>query len=200
MTRMHLRLLSLGGAALGLFLGCGTLGTETNFPGAVSTSGVGPFRQLERYETGVFRSPPGQAVDTRGLFVESGSTAGGQLFYVAATPLEMPPERDASLPSYAVDWAQAEPRAIYRGASSGFMGTLDGEPVSLPGFAAGEPVLTATQAWEGAAVFDPCPIMLPDGRLRLYYAADGGIGVAEASTPDGALTRVGTGRDRKSVV
>ncbi|NOY90248.1 MAG: hypothetical protein GXP55_03490, partial [Deltaproteobacteria bacterium] len=165
---------------LTLLLGCATLGTETSFPSAVTTSGVGPFRQLERYETGAFRSPPGQAVNTGGLLVGNAAAGGGQLFYVAATPLDEPPERDPSLPSYAVDWAQADARAIYRASPSGFAGTLNGRPVSLPGFDVGERVLEATQAWEGAAVFDPCPLVLPDGRLRLYYAAEGGIGVAEA--------------------
>ncbi len=102
-------------------------------------------------------------------------------------------EREGSLPNYAIDWARGEPRAIYRAASLGFTGTLDGEPVSLPGFGVGERVLEATQAWEGSAVFDPCPRVLADARLRLYYAAARGIGVPEAYTPGAALTRVGDG-------
>ena len=187
MTRLRTSL------ALLLLLGCGTLGTETDFPGAITTSGVGPFRQLERYETGIPRAPAGQAVDAHALFVDSGAAAGGQLFYAAADILADPPERDATLPSYAIDWAQADGRGIYRAASGGFSGTLAGESVSLPGFAPGERVLSAEQSWEGGEVFDPCPVMLADGRLRLYYAAAFGIGVAEASAPDAALTRVGDG-------
>ncbi len=42
------------------------------------------------------------------------------------------------------------------------------------------PVLTATQAWEGAAVRSPAPLAW-SGKVWLYYSTSGGIGVAWSS-------------------
>lgn len=66
-------------------------------------------------------------------------------------------------------------------------------PAALPPYEPGPPVLEATEPWEGEHVRDPWPVALPDGTLRLYYAAEGGIGLAEAPTPDAVPNRIGDG-------
>src|SRR5690606_17230964 len=50
----------------------------------------------------------------------------------------------------------------------------------------------AEEGWEGSEVFDPW-VVIDEGRARLYYAAEGGIGVAEAASIDGVFRRVGAG-------
>ncbi|MEZ4252918.1 MAG: hypothetical protein R3B99_32315 [Polyangiales bacterium] len=84
------------------------------------------------------------------------------------------------MPPTAVDWARFEPRRIARAAK------LDG----FHSFGAGTVVLEASESWEGDAVFDPWVVALPDGHARLYYAADGGIGVAEAPSLSGSFTKL----------
>ena len=165
--------------ALLVLVGCATLGNEAPFPAPVQTSGAGPFRRLDRYETGIPGSPQGRAVmidgaTTGGMFVP------GFLFYVQASPQTDPPDRDAALPPDAVDWDQFEPRRILRAPS---------RPTDL-GHDAGAEVLGPSESWEGGGVFDPWVVVDETGRARLYYAADGGIGVAEAPTVAGEFTRV----------
>ena len=160
-----------------LVVGCATLGAETAFPDPIQTSGVGPFRLLDPNETGI-EGEQGEVV------VQSGAAGGamfaaGSLWYVDAERLEEPPERDESLPPHAIDWAQFGPRRILR--SPEREGDL--------GHDAGEVVLEPTEGWEGDGVFDPWLVELEDGSVRLYYAAEGGVGVAEAPGPEGPFTR-----------
>ena len=61
-----------------------------------------------------------------------------------------------------------------------------------PSYSGGTVVLEASETWEGDAVFDPWAIVLASGRVRLYYAAAGGIGIAESDAADGTFTRVGS--------
>lgn len=166
-------------ATLLVLLGCATLGNEAPFPAPVQTSGAGPFRRLDRYETGFPGSPQGRAVmidgaTTGGMFVP------GFLFYVQAPPKSDPPERDPALAPDAVDWDQFEPRRILRAPSR--LADLGHDP--------GAEVLGPSESWEGGGVFDPWVVVDESGRARLYYAADGGVGLAEASAVEGAFTRV----------
>ncbi len=158
---------------------CGTFGTEELEDIDQPHNGVGPFRPAGREETGVSGSPPGRALSVRQA-VATPMVSEGHLFYVAANPLAdvVPPEE----PTDGIDWSLFEPRRIFRS-----------EPGERLGFSFGEPVLEAEESWEGDGVLDPWVVPLPDGRSRLYYAADGGIGVAEAPSVSGAFTRIGDG-------
>lgn len=80
------------------------------------------------------------------------------------------------------DWSGHEPRAIYRSAPR-----ADG----AQRWDEGTEVLSAAEPWEGGYVHDPWAISLPDGSVLLYYAAEGGIGVARANGLDGAFIRTG---------
>jgi hypothetical protein len=59
------------------------------------------------------------------------------------------------------------------------------------GFDEGTPALTATADWEGGHVEDPWTVVDDDGHARLYYAAAGGLGLAEATTVAGTFVSVG---------
>ncbi|MCA9613712.1 MAG: hypothetical protein H6721_26010 [Sandaracinus sp.] len=165
--------------ALLLALGCASLGAETAFPDPVQTSGVGPFRPLDTTETGLSADPAGRVQETSGAS-DGGMRAGDFFFSVESAPLADAPGRTSGLPLTAVDWARFEPRRIARAAK------LDG----THGFGPGTVVLEASEAWEGDAVFEPWAVVLPDGRARLYYAAEGGIGAAEAPSLGGSFTKV----------
>ncbi len=167
---------------LALGHGCSMLGRETDFADRVSTSGAGPYRLVEAPETALEGVPTDAIVMVGPEAVTSGIGADGFLFYAAAPPKAAPPPRDPSLAPHEIDLARFEPRTIRRAMSNGYAGFIQSEII-----------LAAAAAWEGDAVYDPWPVVLPDGRLRLYYAAAGGIGLAEADSVGGALTRVGGG-------
>ncbi|MDH5491185.1 MAG: hypothetical protein OEY14_04475 [Myxococcales bacterium] len=171
---------------------CAMLGDETRFPFRVTTSGVGPFRQLESYETGVTLAPKGQAVASRSVAMQSGMVAEGQLFFAAAPMLMDAPPRDESLAEWEIDPLQIEPLRLMRARAIEQTGTLGGRTVPLRGFQEPTLLLEASEAWEGSELFDPHLVILDDGRARLYYAAAGGIGVAEASSAEGAFSRIGS--------
>lgn len=97
-----------------------------------------------------------------------------------AGPDDAGPGADAGPPAPAVevDWALYLPRSIYRSAPNR----------ETFGFPAGSVVLESSEPWEGGYVADPWALELEGGRTRLYYAAAGGIGVAEASSIDGTFT------------
>lgn len=160
-------------------LGCATLGNEAPFPAPVQTSGAGPFRRLDRYETGIPGSPVGRAAMLAGA-TTGGMFVSGYLFYVEAPPKAEPPERDQGLAPDEVDWAQFEPRRILRAPS---------RPADL-GHDGGVEVLRASEGWEGGGVYDPWVVADEEGRAVLYYAGDGGIGIATAPSLDGEWTRM----------
>lgn len=171
-------------AALLLLGACATGGNEAPFPALVQSSGVGPFRQLDRAETGTPLAPDGQVVLERGKAIESGMVAGGHLFYVAMEQVADPPDPPpADLPEHTIDLSLFAPRRILRSPA---------RPADL-GFDPGTPVLEAAADWEGDAVFDPWVVVDVSGRAHLYYAAAGGIGLAEAPSVTGAFVRVGDG-------
>ena len=202
--------------ALGLSLSaCSTLGTPPSEPAGLPHGGTGPFRLLTTEETGLPAMPPGVVLAERSRAVESGMIAGDFLFYAGAGPRTGAPDagppdagaqdagppdagaqdagaqdagaqdagaQDAGPPAASgVDWSLYPPRAILR-ASAG----------AGHSFESGVEVLSAQAPWEGSFVHDPWVVVLPDGRARLYYAAErGGIGVAEAASAGGVFARVG---------
>ena len=154
-------------AALVLISACATIGDEAAFPGPVE-SGVGPFRPLNEAEASVESTFAGRIVPA-GPGVGRAMRTDSSLWYAAAELLPTPPDRDASLPAFVVDWARFAPRAIYASASQA--------PASY-GYGFGDVVLEATEAWQGDAVFDPWAVEASDGSVQLYFASEGGIGVA----------------------
>ena len=165
-----------------LAAGCGTLGSDGGEPGDLPHNGVGQFRTLTSSETGVRGGPPGRVVPLPRNAFDSGMVCADRLFHINAALIPDAGPQPDGFPEGEVDWSLFEPRRIHRS-----------PPVSGIGFGPGEPILEAASAWEGADLLDPWAIVLGDGRARLYYAAAGGIGVAEAPTIDGAFTRVGDG-------
>lgn len=158
---------------------CSAIGDSAEIAGIFPHGGTGQFRILDRDETGVAGQ---RAISVQRFAFDAAMVADGYLFYAGAPLLESPPEVPAEHPAREVYWDAFEPRAIYRSPPRGNFG-----------FSPGTPILTAEAPWEGGAVFDPWVVTGEDGRVRLYYAAQGGIGVAEADRIDGAFTRVGSG-------
>jgi hypothetical protein len=204
--------------ACGLMLGtgCSLLGTPASSPDGLPHAGVGPFRDLTTTENGLTR--PGAAVLLRNVAGERPMQAGLHLFYAAAST-EVP---DAGVPDAGTDDAGADDGGVDGGALDAGepldAGPIDAGPEpEIPddidwdalaegrriyrsppseenwGFFPGTVVLAPEggPAWEGGYVTDPWAVETADGAL-LYYAAEGGIGVAEASAIDGTFTRVGT--------
>ncbi len=186
--------LAVLGAALALGApACGT-GGEASKGGmfGLPHAGLGPFRRLDTSELwhGRLAMAGGSLVES-GMVLRGAGPAPGR-FYAAAELAPAPPpsdagtDLDAGMPADAgppePDLAQFLPRRILRS-----------DPGDGPKFAGGEVVLEASEAWEGDSVYDPWAVVLASGRVRLYYAASGGIGIAEADSAIGAFTRVGTG-------
>jgi hypothetical protein len=158
---------------------CSAIGDPGGFPTEYPHGGTGVFRPLTPDESGIF---DGRAIVLQGQALDASSVTEGHLFYVAAPLLEMPPEIPMDHPTGEVFWPAFGPRRIFRAA-----------PRENPGFSAGSMVLAAEADWEGTDLLDPWVVIDDDGRARLYYAAAGGIGVAEASSIEGPYTRVGDG-------
>jgi hypothetical protein len=196
--------------------GCSLLGTAAGVPEGLPHAGVGPYRDLLSSESGL--AAPGIPVSLRNIAAERPMQAGLHLFYAgAAIGTPMP---DAGMPdagpldggdldagsvdagvadagsdagrmdagvvevSDDVDWSRfPETRRIYR--SPPRQANWGYDPGSVVLAPEGGP------AWEGGYVTEPWGLVTEDGAL-LYYAAEGGIGVARASGIDGTFTRVGT--------
>lgn len=164
---------------LGLFTAaCSAIGDPGGYPSGYPHGGTGVFRALTGEETGIL---DGRAIVTQRVAVEAPNVAEGHLFYATAPALEERPEVPEGHPRNEVFWPAFGARSIFRAA-----------PRANPGFAAGQEVLRAELPWEGGEVFDPWVVVHESG-VRLFYAAEGGIGLAEASTVDGAFRRVGNG-------
>ncbi|MFK8004432.1 MAG: hypothetical protein AB8H86_33000 [Polyangiales bacterium] len=158
-------------AALVLFSACATIGDEAAFPGPVE-SGIGPFRPLNAAELVVEAPRAGQILAEGAAFGRAMMTEGSLWYAAASAPLDPLPEKDASLARFEVDWAQFEARAIFASPSLA--------PARYS-YEAGTVVLEATEPWQGGAVFDPWAIESSDGSVQLYFASEGGIGVATRS-------------------
>lgn len=76
-----------------------------------------------------------------------------------------------------VDWSSYTPRAIFHS-----------PPGASWGFSPGTMILSASAPWQGGYLTDPWVVRRADGTYLLYFAADGGIGVATASAIDGPYT------------
>lgn len=162
---------------------CSTLGDPGGAPEALPHGGTGQFRLLDTEETGI-TGFPGRALVLRDIAIEAAMPAGGFIFYAQARALDMPPPRPEDYPRNEIFWDTFEPRTIHAGAA---------REEGVGAFAPGPLVLAASESWEGEDVFDPWVVVAEDGSARLYYAAAGGIGVAESPAADGPYTRVGTG-------
>ena len=180
---------ALGLAGLVASMGCSTIGDPGGMPDGLPHGGTGQFRPLDDTETGI-RSPlTGRAM------VLSNATMGaatpvdlGTIFYATAPILDEPPEAPMDQPMNEVFWPAFGPQTIQRGAA--YEGRSDDEQHFIGAYNRGSDVLKATEGWEGEDVFDPWPVVTEDGTVRLYYAAEGGIGVAQAASVDGSFTKV----------
>lgn len=166
------RALLLVAAALA---GCSTLGDAGGSPDAYPHGGTGQFRTLEPAETGIRAG----AIALQRATLDSAMVSEGYLFYAAAPLSETPPEPPMDLPAGEVFWEAFEARRIHRT-----------EPRDARGFFPGPVIFEASEPWEGAEVFDPWVVLGEDGVVRMYYAAEGGIGLATAGAIDGAFQRV----------
>lgn len=192
MTHRHLRraLAALGLLGLVASMGCSTIGDPGGMPAGLPHGGTGQFRPLDADEVGVMSPLQGRAMVVSDAAVEGAAPSGLDfLFYASAPLLDEPPEFPMDHPPSEVFWPAFAPRAIHRG--DGLVGEERRETLHvIGGFARGDVVLRATEDWEGGEVFDPWPATDDDGTARLYYAAAGGIGVAEASAIDGSFAKV----------
>ncbi len=198
--------------------GCSTLGTGPGQPEGLPHGGTGPFRLLTADEVDVPGVPAGQTLFDRSHAVEGGMVASGHLFYTGA--LVPPPSRDAGMldPDAGPpgDAGMLDPDAGFSG-DAGVLALDAGTSPDAPrlpvpawsafaargilrspprangqrGFDEGTPALTATAEWEGGHVEDPWTVVDDDGHARLYYAAAGGIGLAEAPTVGGTFVSAG---------
>lgn len=186
-----LRLLGLGLGLVGLVssMGCSTIGDPGGMPEGLPHGGTGQFRPLDEDEVGIRSPVTGRAMVLSDHALGAATPVGLDfLFYAAAPLMEEPPEFPMDFPQGEVYWPAFEPRRIHRGTP--LTSDDDEEQHILSGFVRGDVVLDATEGWEGDEVFDPWPVVTDEGTARLYYAAAGGIGVAEASAIDGSFSKV----------
>lgn len=167
------------GAAVG---GCSLIGDSVPINEVVPHGGTGEFRALDRDETGIRGSVPGQALVLSGIAFDSGMVAGEHLFFASAFGLDAPPEVPEDHPNTQVYWPAFEGRAIRRAPAR----------EEDEGFQGGVTVLEAERPWEGESVFHPW-VLVEEDRTLLYYAAAEGIGVATSGAVDGSFSRVGEG-------
>jgi hypothetical protein len=159
---------------------CSAIGDPGSMAEGLPHGGTGQFRPLEMDEIGGISG--GRAIIVVRHAFDSAMVADGRLFYTMAPERQEPPVPPDDHPQSEVFWDAFGPRAIYRA-----------DPRDNPAFAAGPLIFEASEVWEGGEVFDPWVVIDEDGTARLYYAAEGGIGLAQASAADGAFARVGTG-------
>ncbi|HJL18471.1 MAG TPA: hypothetical protein RMH99_22595 [Sandaracinaceae bacterium LLY-WYZ-13_1] len=173
-------LAALGAVAL-TDVACSSIGDPGGTPDGLPHGGTGQFRLLESEETGISGPLDGRAIVLIDRATESGMATGDFLFYAQAPLLEEPPELPDDHPRDEIFWPAFEARRIHRG-------EVREEGVGAYDF--GPEVLAASEGWEGGEVYDPWVAVDDDGTARLYYAAAGGIGVAEASSVDGSFAKV----------
>ncbi len=152
---------------------CSTIGDRGGMAEGYPHGGTGQFRILDAEEVGVAGR---RLIALQNIATEAAMVADDYLFYTAAPRIDMPPEEPMDQPEGEIFWDAFEPRAIYRS-----------EPRDDLGFSPGARVLAASQPWEGEEVFDPWVVVDGD-TVRMYYAAEGGIGVATAGAVDGSFT------------
>lgn len=166
--------------------GCGSIGSETPYAAQILNGGTGPFRLATKEETGLTTNPVGRLFSIGEPVGRAQLTANAVFYEVAAWPA-VAGTRDPALQSWEIDWQnQWEPRRIARSTTH----VVDADSVTRLGYEAGLDVLVPTLSWESSGIGEPAIVQRPDGSVRLYYATDQGIGVAEAPAVDGTFTRL----------
>lgn len=161
--------------------GCASIGERGSSPDGLPHGGTGQFRPLDEGETGIAGPPAGRAIVLADVAVESGMPAGEFLFYAQARALDEAPEPRETHPPNEIFWEAFGPRAIHRASA---------RPEGTGAFDFGPKVLAASEAWEEGEVYDPWAVASDGGPVRLYYAAAGGIGVAEAPSLDARFSKL----------
>ena len=160
---------------------CSALGGDGQDPDGLPHGGTGQFRLLDREEVGVFGPPPGRALVIIDDAVESAFAIERQVFYTTAPLSDMPPMLPMDHPGNEIFWPAFGPRRIH-------LGTSRDEGVGA--FDRGDEIFMSRETWEGGEVFDPWVVRdRSTDTVRLYYAGQGGIGVAEAPSVEGPLAR-----------
>lgn len=158
--------------------GCGMLGGSGGEPAPPPLGGTGLFQPLTREQTGL-GDPEGRVFAGPAGAIDGFSVVDGHLFFAGSDFLSSPPAPAEPAPVGTPDWTQFAPRTIRRADSDDPLHFA--EPT--------EPALEAEVSWEGDEVYDPWAIETSSGQVHLYYAAQGGIGVAIADDAAGAFER-----------
>ena len=189
--------------------GCATLGPVETEPPVLPTSGVGPFRALEPEEvrtTAPFVLDDGDALyrepavmregDATVLYAVARAPAGADVIVrtraLDARTFTTPPR--VVLAPEGDERALGGPAVVRRGAEVLlYYATASGIRLARStdglGFTRAGPVLGAdpSSTWETTPPRAPSVVILPDGRLRMFYAA--GIAIGEAESTDGVAWR-----------
>jgi len=146
---------------------CATLAGAESGGENLPNAGAGPFRALRLDEVGNSRSAPNVLVEDEtfprdpAILDADGDFSTPEVWgYFAITPKVPMTEPDPTAPS----------RAIVRHAAADGR-SFDRAPVT---------VLEPNQVWEGATLGAPS-VLRVDGEIFLYYAAEGGIGLARST-------------------
>ena len=141
--------------------GCAVIGDEHPLPREIH-SGIGFLRLLEESES-EFAKTDGETMDPN-IVIGGLSVWQGDLFYDSAPLVTM--DGTANAP-WDLPWQDFGPRKIFRSSAR-----------NDKAFEPGTVVFEASESWQGQSVFHPNLMRDSEGRTRMYYAADGGIGVA----------------------
>jgi hypothetical protein len=158
-------------AGLLVLAACGTIGPPAGEPAGLPSSGVGPFRPLEMGELTPEALVPyvfsNQTVDYREPYVIGTSTD------PSSTEVWMYAVGHVGGVDVIVRTRADDARSFYGDIADNGTGAPPTPPV----------VLQASESWEGGATGNlggPSAVMV-NGQLWLYYAAAGGIGLAQSS-------------------
>ena len=154
-----------------LSLSCGTLGTPGGSPAGLPSSGVGPFRPLEEGELTPEALVPYVFADQTADYREPSVV--GTSSDPSSTEVWMYAVGHVGGVDVLVRTRADDARSFYGDTSDNAGGAPPTPPV----------VLQASAMWEGGATGNlggPSALMV-NGQLWLYYAASGGIGLAQSS-------------------
>jgi hypothetical protein len=161
-------------AIVTLGAGCATLADAESGGASLPNAGAGPFRALAQRELGALRTAPNALVDDESfprdpavIDADGDPRTPGVIGFFAANPVAAGEEpAPAAAPSAIVRYGASDDRSFDRSE---------------------EVVLTAESSWEGGTVGAPSAVRA-GGEILLYYAAEGGIGLAR-SADGSAFTR-----------